>query len=116
MRKRTWLIVGFVIACVAAIGAQAPVGASLSFNTAGLCESPTAGQLLLCGTPTGLQQSVNGAPYASFIGPVGPKGATGATGPVGPQGPAGPTGTIQAKITCTGVTITSAGVVLSGCH
>jgi hypothetical protein len=83
-----------VLLAVGILGAQAPSGGSVAFNIGTTsCQNPATGLALLCGTTTGVEMSVNGAPYASIVGPAG------SAGPPGPN-----------WSTCTGVTLTPTGI------
>ncbi len=129
MRKSLWvgiavaLLVGFVWA--QAVG---PLGSSIGGTTTGSnCSAPLTGYSYLCFTASGVQVSINGAPYVSLPasglpgaqgiqGPSGPTGAAGAQGPqgvpgaqgiqgsagqtgaVGPAGPQGPPGVAGAAV------------------
>ena len=112
------LIVGLLIATVAAVGAQAPTGSSLGFLNSGTCNTPIAGQTYICLTATNAQVSYNGAAYTVLgaTGPQGIQGIQGVPGPTGQTGPTGPAGTIPTTITCTTMSVSgSSGIVLGGC-
>ena len=113
MKKMIAFVAPLVLIAVVALFAQAPSGSSVGFSTSGTCAAPTAGSTFLCGTPTGVLMSLNGAAYASIQGATGPAGPTGAqgtagvAGPVGATGPAGPQGPAGSSwSTCNGVTLT----------
>lgn len=97
---------------------------SVSFNGASYIALPATGIAGPAG-PTG-PAGATGATGAAgstgltgatgATGPAGATGATGAAGATGATGPQGPSGTIQASITCSSITVTTSGVVLTGCH
>lgn len=65
--------------------------------------------------PAGPQGPIGPAGPVGATGAAGAKGAAGPTGATGPAGPQGAPGTVQATITCSSLSTTATGVVLSGC-
>ena len=132
------LVVATLIQPVERVSAQStPTGSSFGFGIGtSSCQSPTTGLVIICGTSTGIQVSVNGGTYGPITGavgpagpqgppgPAGPVGATGPvgstgpagpSGPIGPVGPQGPAGTMAASFTCSTVTFGATGAQFSGC-
>lgn len=113
MKKLAAFGLMLILTCGNAMAFGQSPGSSLSFMTSGVCELPTLGKTILCGQLSGdFMESINGAAYKTLLGPQGPAGVA---GPIGPVGPAGPPGTLPASFTCMSISLSSSGVVLSGC-
>jgi hypothetical protein len=65
---------------VGALIAWAQSGSSISFSTTGTCAPVAPNITSICGTPTSVLLSLNGAPYVSLQGTPGPKGDPGNPG------------------------------------
>jgi hypothetical protein len=90
---RSRLAVGALVAAAALLGAQAPPS-PWAIDITGTCPPPTVGMNLLCGGATGMEQSINGAPYVPVMT------------------------TLPSKIICSGMhpwTVGN-GVTLTGCY
>jgi hypothetical protein len=96
MKSTRNLFLAVLVACaviglvnVLAVHAQSAAQTSLGFTPGALstCPAPKVGTDFLCDvTGVGIEQSVNGAAYATLQGAAGPAGATGAAGVAGATG------------------------------
>ena len=89
--KKALLIAAFLCVAAAVIAQSGLVGSSLSFSYNSVCEQPTAGKVVVCGTKSGIMISQDGGPFVAWPaqgpqGDPGPQGAPGAPGPTGAQG------------------------------
>jgi len=85
------------------LGAQGPAGAT---GATGATGAPG---------PAGAKGAIGAQGIQGVQGIPGPIGETGPPGAAGATGEQGPPGTIPASFTCTGATVTSTGLALSGC-
>src|ERR1700681_379020 len=112
--KKTLIWVAVVVILGYAV-LRAQTGIVLRSPVQAACPNGVSGMNTLCSGPDGWYGGTGTNPLTKMDASVS-QGTPGPQGPIGPAGPQGPAGVIPTSITCTSITVTLAGIVLTGCH